>query len=456
MSPQDDPKPATENDANRELRRAAREYSKAWDDYTNEPRKARAVAELEAEARAFVAAASDGEQPDVRQACHRIMYAYNELAHGAPNDGRVFRALEQAMALLGDPIDDDEPFATDVASPAACVRGETPTTGIRLRLDDAQALIDSAEPLDTDKAEDLGVKLASMRTMAQVMLHEIQAAAAPQGAKPGLSEREKGWRDGRAALGAEMRATLALNDRPVTDEYLASLCAALAAAPGLQREAAALAKAQRRAHALADTAVAAGVQPGEPPTAAAAPEDVGLDEPPPGTDIEPIAADVECMVWGFDEPEHKAKVRDLARCIRAFAPASPPTPGDSEPALQTHDPKVGDRVVAVVRGTVGHVRDAAVQVNRDDGTAIYADVSEVGPAHEHSETRDTMVVPGDRVEGIAFVGDVLDEVSPDGKLVLVDVTETSSWMIFKGQRWVNRSDLRRIMQPIADREVDHG
>lgn len=181
------------------------------------------------------------------------------------------------------------------------------------------------------------------------------------------------------------------------------------------------------------------------------------DDPSPGTDIESIAADVECMVWGFDAPEHKAAVRALARRIRALAPASPPTPGDPEHAPQAYEPKVGDRVAAVVHGAVTHVRDTAVRIDRDDGTAIYADVSEVRPAHEQRpETHDAMVFSGDRVEGIAFVGRVLDEVSPDGDLVLVDVTEISPWMIFKGQRWVSRSNLRRITQPSTESEVGHG
>ncbi len=111
---------------------------------------------------------------------------------GGPDDG--LELSRAAMVYAAIPTTNVEPLrvawdrlASEARAFAAATAPKGP--GIRLRLDEAQALIDSATPLATDKAADLGVKLASMRTMAQVMLSEVtRVAALPQEA-PAADER---------------------------------------------------------------------------------------------------------------------------------------------------------------------------------------------------------------------------------------------------------------------------
>ena len=128
------------------------------------------------------AAAPLGAGPDTQQARFRIVYAYNELAHGAPSDGRVFRALEQALALLGDPLDTAEPWSP-LPAPSA-PQAETPEPTPRW---------DGSELLPPDGRVSVSVWMLR-GYQEQLTALRAQLAGAPQGGPD-----TDGWRAHAAA-----------------------------------------------------------------------------------------------------------------------------------------------------------------------------------------------------------------------------------------------------------------
>jgi len=100
----------SENDKNKALRRAAREYSEAWADYRNEERKARAVKDLEDAARAFAAAdeLSDREFWEAEFGSHGIAFDDPELGFAAVMEPQPGESLCVQIEDLRPPKSHDE------------------------------------------------------------------------------------------------------------------------------------------------------------------------------------------------------------------------------------------------------------------------------------------------------------------------------------------------------------